>query len=61
MLFSNDFDIGSSKDLDDYAKEGDIKRRTLLIINKSDFLDEDQRCVAHLCRQYPLLCGCHAH
>lgn len=32
-----------SKDLDVYAKEGNNPRRTLLVINKSDFLDERQR------------------
>lgn len=32
-----------SKDLDVYAKEGANPRRTLLVINKSDFLDERQR------------------
>jgi large subunit GTPase 1 len=34
-----------SKDLDAYAKEGETPRRTLLVINKSDFLDERQRFV----------------
>ncbi|TYZ61527.1 hypothetical protein PybrP1_006851 [[Pythium] brassicae (nom. inval.)] len=34
-----------SDDLDAYAKEGDVARRTLLVINKSDFLDERQRTV----------------
>ncbi|KAF1329756.1 Large subunit gtpase 1, partial [Globisporangium splendens] len=34
-----------SKDLDAYAKEGETPRRTLLVINKSDFLDERQRTV----------------
>ncbi|DAZ94298.1 TPA: hypothetical protein N0F65_012067, partial [Lagenidium giganteum] len=34
-----------SKDLDTYAKEGEVKRRTLLVINKSDFLSERQRTV----------------
>ncbi|KAG7385743.1 large subunit GTPase 1 [Phytophthora pseudosyringae] len=32
-----------STDLDAYAKEGETLRRTLLIVNKSDFLDERQR------------------
>ncbi|KAL4140185.1 hypothetical protein PRNP1_015256 [Phytophthora ramorum] len=32
-----------STDLDAYAKEGDTLRRTLLVVNKSDFLDERQR------------------
>ncbi|KAG3195288.1 Large subunit GTPase 1 [Phytophthora cactorum] len=32
-----------STDLDAYAKEGETPRRTLLIVNKSDFLDERQR------------------
>ncbi|CAH0481335.1 unnamed protein product [Peronospora belbahrii] len=32
-----------STDLDAYAKEGDMLRRTLLIVNKADFLDERQR------------------
>ncbi|CAH0486558.1 unnamed protein product [Peronospora farinosa] len=32
-----------SVDLDAYAKEGEMLRRTLLIVNKSDFLDERQR------------------
>ncbi|POM68679.1 Large subunit GTPase 1 [Phytophthora palmivora] len=32
-----------STDLDAYAKEGKTPRRTLLIVNKSDFLDERQR------------------
>lgn len=34
-----------SNDLDVYAREGDVPRRTLLVINKSDFLDERQRYV----------------
>ncbi|CEG41388.1 large subunit gtpase 1 [Plasmopara halstedii] len=32
-----------STDLDAYAKEGEMPRRTLLIVNKSDFLNEPQR------------------
>ncbi|ETN01650.1 hypothetical protein, variant 1 [Phytophthora nicotianae INRA-310] len=32
-----------STDLDAYAKEGETPRRTLLIVNKSDFLDDRQR------------------
>ncbi|KAJ8576221.1 hypothetical protein ON010_g2993 [Phytophthora cinnamomi] len=32
-----------STDLDVYAKEGETPRRTLLIVNKSDFLSEGQR------------------
>ncbi|KAG1692911.1 hypothetical protein DVH05_024198 [Phytophthora capsici] len=32
-----------STDLDAYAKEGETLRRTLLIVNKSDFLNERQR------------------
>ncbi|KAF4142834.1 50S ribosome-binding GTPase, partial [Phytophthora infestans] len=32
-----------STDLDAYAKEGETLRRTLLVVNKSDFLDERQR------------------
>ncbi|KAL3657327.1 hypothetical protein V7S43_017834 [Phytophthora oleae] len=34
-----------STDLDAYAKEGETVRRTLLVVNKSDFLDERQRTV----------------
>ncbi|KUF92773.1 hypothetical protein AM588_10004039 [Phytophthora nicotianae] len=36
-------DIAISTDLDAYAKEGETPRRTLLIVNKSDFLDDRQR------------------
>ncbi|KAE8898133.1 Large subunit GTPase 1 [Phytophthora fragariae] len=32
-----------STDLDAYAKEGETRRRTLLVVNKSDFLSEGQR------------------
>ncbi|KAJ0398622.1 hypothetical protein P43SY_007480 [Pythium insidiosum] len=32
-----------STDLEKYAREGDVARRTLLVVNKSDFLNERQR------------------